>query len=81
MVNVENVEELKKIIESNFGYLVTNDVKNIAAIHKPNCMLVTEGNFLENIKNKNIMKFHWFSSFLLAEKEFKEVTPCNRCNP
>ena len=81
MVKVENVQELKRIIESNFGYIVTSDMKKNFHIHKPNCTIVTEKNYLENIKNNNLIKYHWFSTFVLAEKEFKDVIPCKECNP
>ena len=77
MVKIENIEELKKIKESDYGFVViiTN---NESLIHTSNCSVIAEDDFP---KDDSDTKYHWFSTYFLAEKKFSTIKPCNLCNP
>ena len=80
MVNIENEEELQKIKNSNYGFVLI-DLHSKAVIHKSNCAQITEEEYLQSKKDDNVTKFHWFSTFALAEKEFDNISSCKICNP
>jgi hypothetical protein len=77
MVNIESVEELRKIKESRYGFVIILS-ESMPIIHTTNCKLIFENDFLKNNKNST---FHWFSSYLLAEKELGDIKSCKLCNP
>ncbi len=78
MVKIENVEELRKIKESNYGFvIVLEDDK--PTIHLSNCKIISEKDFLQEIKNST--KHNWFSTYYLAQKELGDLNSCKRCNP
>jgi len=77
MVKIESVEELRKIKESNFGFVILLS-KSMPIIHSTNCKLIFENDFLQNNKNQ---PHHWFSTHLLAEKELGDLKSCKLCNP
>ncbi len=77
MVNIESVEELRKIKESRYGFVIILS-ESMLVIHTTSCKLIFENDFLKNNKNST---FHWFSSYLLAEKELGDVKSCKLCNP
>ena len=81
MVKIENIEELKRIIESDYGYVVIHESDLQPIIHKTKCEQVSEENFLKNQKNENDSKYHWFSSYSIAEKEFSDIESCKNCKP
>ena len=77
MVKIENVEELRKIKQSNYGFVIIFS-ESVPIIHTTNCKLIFENDF---IKNKEKSTHHWFSTYLLAEKELVDIKPCKLCNP
>ena len=77
MVKIERVEELRKIKESNFGFIILFS-ESMPIIHTTNCKLIFENDFLRNNK---IQPHHWFSTHLLAEKELGDLKSCKLCNP
>jgi len=80
MVKIENVEELKRIIESDYGYVIIVNSNMKPTMHKTKCKQVTEDTY-QNTQNENESKFHWFSSNSLIEKEFPNIGSCKNCNP
>ena len=80
MVKIESVEELNRIKKSNYGFVITLDEHSKAVMHKTNCDFLTEENYLNGKKTDDVTKFHWHSTFSLAEKEFPKITSCNICN-
>ena len=81
MVKIQSIEEFKRIKESDFGLLVVLDDKLNPTMHKTNCSQVNEVSYLIIKKKSNETKFHWFSSYSLAEKEFENILVCKNCNP
>ena len=81
MVKIKNIEELKRIIESNYGYVVILESNMHPTMHKTKCEQVSEDYFEKTQKNENESKFHWFSSYSIAEKEFSDVESCKNCKP
>ncbi len=81
MVKIQSIEEFKRIKESDFGLLVVLDDKLNSTMHKTNCSQVNDDSYLFSKKNSSETKFHWFSSYSLAEKEFKNILVCKNCNP
>ena len=77
MVKIENIEELRKIKTSNYGFVIILS-QPIPIIHTSNCKLIFENDF---IKNNDTSTFHWFSTYLLAEKELGGMKSCKLCNP
>jgi hypothetical protein len=77
MVSIQNIEEFNRIKESDFGFMII-DGEN-PQIHKPNCDLVNVDDFIKVDTNEK--KFLWFSTILLAEKEFPQIIFCQKCNP
>jgi len=77
MVKIESVEELRKIKESNYGFVIILS-ESMSIIHTPNCKLIFENDFLQNNK---IQSHNWFSTHLLAEKELGDLKSCKLCNP
>ena len=77
MVKIESVEELKKIKQSNYGFVIILS-ESMPIIHTTNCKLIFENDF---IKNKKIPIHHWFSTYFLAEKELGDLKSCKLCNP
>lgn len=75
MVKIESIEEIKKIKESNYGFVIILLESN-PVIHTTNCKLIFENDF-----TKNNSSYHWFSTYLLAEKEIGNIQPCKLCNP
>ena len=80
MVKIENIDELKRIIESDYGYVVI-DSNMQPIMHTTKCDQVTEDYFENILKNEKESKFHWFSSYAIAEKEFSELESCKNCKP
>ena len=80
MVKIENVEELKRIKESTYGFIIILDTSFKATMHKSNCKLITEKSYLKSKEINAETKFHWYSTFLLAEKEFTNIKQCKTCN-
>lgn len=78
MVKIENIEELRNIKESNYGFviIITNTK---AIIHNTDCKLIFEQDFLKYGNNDS--KYHWFSTYSLAEKELGDIKSCKLCNP
>lgn len=78
MVKIENIEELRNIKESNYGFviIITNTK---AIIHNTDCKLIFEQDFLKDDDNGS--KYHWFSTYSLAEKELGDIKSCKLCNP
>ena len=81
MVKIENVDELKRIIESDYGYVVILDSNMHPLMHKTKCDQVTVDNFKNTQKNQKESKFHWFSSYSIVEKEFSNIESCKNCKP
>ena len=78
MVKIDNIEELRKIKESNYGFvIIITHTKSI--IHNTDCKLIFEQDFL-TAANKD-SKYHWFSTYSLAEKELGDIKSCKLCNP
>jgi len=77
MVTIESVEELRKIKESNFGFVIILS-ESMSIIHTTICKLIFENDFL---KNNKIQTYHWFSTHILAEKELGDLKSCKLCNP
>ena len=49
MVKIESVEELRKIKESNFGFVILLS-GSMPIIHATNCKLIFEKDFIQNNK-------------------------------
>lgn len=78
MVKIENIEELRNIKESNYGFvIIITNTKSI--IHNTDCKLIFEQDFLKDDNNGS--KYHWFSTYSLAEKELGDIKSCKLCNP
>ena len=78
MVKIENIEELRKIKESNYGFvIIITHTKSV--IHNTDCKLIFEQDFLKDKNNGS--KYHWFSTYSLAEKELGDIKSCKLCNP
>jgi len=77
MVTIESVEELRKIKESNFGFVIILS-ESMSIIHTTNCKLIFENDFL---KNNKMQTYHWFSTHILSEKELGDLKSCKLCNP
>jgi len=77
MVKIESIEELRKIKESNFGFIILLS-ESMPIIHTTNCKLIFENDFLRNNK---IQPHHWFSTHLLAEKKLGDLKSCKLCSP
>ena len=77
MVKIESVNELKKIKESNYGFVIIQS-DSLPVIHTANCKLIFENDFVKNNKNSS---YHWFSTYSLAEKELGNIQSCKLCNP
>ena len=80
MVKIENVNEFRRIKKSNFGYVLAEE-SNKAVFHKPTCNTITEENYIKSMKNNSQTRFHWFSAYSSAEKEFSSFDSCKVCNP
>ncbi len=81
MVKIQSTEEFRRIKESNYGLLVILDDKLNPTMHKTNCSQVTKDSYFYSKKSSSVTKFHWFSSYSLAEKEFEDILICKNCNP
>ena len=77
MVKIQSVDELKKIKESNFGFVIIQS-ESVPIIHKTDCKLIFENDFKQNHETS---AYHWFSTYSLAEKELGEIQSCKLCNP
>jgi len=78
MVKIENIEELRNIKESNYGFvIIITNTKSI--IHNTDCKLIFEQDFLKDDNDDS--KYHWFSTYSLAEKELGDIKSCKLCNP
>ncbi len=78
MVKIENVEELRKIKESDYGFVIIVEEDN-SMIHLTNCKFILENDFLQDINNS--LNYHWFSTYSLAQKELGDLNSCKICNP
>ena len=81
MVKIQSAEEFRRIKESDYGLLVILDDKLNPTMHKTNCSQVTKDSYFYSKKILGETKFHWFSSYSLAEKEFENILVCKNCNP
>jgi hypothetical protein len=81
MVKIQSTEEFRRIKESDYGLLVILDDKLNPTMHKTNCSQVTKDSYFYSKKILGETKFHWFSSYSLAEKEFENILVCKNCNP
>ncbi len=81
MVKIQSTEEFRRIKESDYGLLVILDDKLNPTMHKTNCSQVTKDGYFYSKKILGETKFHWFSSYSLAEKEFENILVCKNCNP
>jgi len=81
MVKIQSTEEFRRIKESNYGLLVILDDKLNPTMHKTNCSQITKDSYFYSKKILGETKFHWFSSYSLAEKEFENILVCKNCNP
>jgi hypothetical protein len=81
MVKIENLNELERIKKENFGLVVIIDDQSNAVLHLPNCKMITNEEYLHSKKKFDISRFFWFSTFSLAEREFKIIISCKSCNP
>ena len=77
MVKIESIEELRKIKESNYGFVIIF-TESMPIIHTTNCKLIFEKDFAKNNTNST---FHWFSTYSLAEKELGDIKSCKLCSP
>ncbi len=78
MVKIETIEELKKIMKSNYGFvIIITDTESL--IHATDCKLIVEGDFQKDYNGDT--KYHWFSTYFLAEKIIVNIKPCKFCNP
>jgi hypothetical protein len=78
MVKIENVEELRKINQSDYGFVIIIEDNN-PTIHSTNCKVISENDFLQEINNSS--NYHWFSTYSLAQKELGDLNSCKFCNP
>jgi hypothetical protein len=76
MVKIGNVEELEKIKESDYGFVIIIK-NNQRTIHLSNCKNISKSNFLQ--ENKNLSNYHWFSTHSLAQKELGDLYSCQDC--
>jgi len=81
MVKIQSTEEFRRIKESDYGLLVILDDKLNPTMHKTNCSQITKDSYFYSKKILGETKFHWFSSYSLAEKEFENILVCKNCNP
>ena len=81
MVKIQSTEEFRRIKESNYGLLVILDDKLNPTMHKTNSSQVTKDSYFYSKKSSSETKFHWFSSYSPAEKEFEDILICKNCNP
>ncbi len=81
MVKIQSTEEFRRIKESDYGLLIILDDKLNPTMHKTNCSQVTKDSYFYSKKILGETKFHWFSSYSLAEKEFENILVCKNCNP
>ena len=81
MVKIQSTEEFRRIKESDYGLLVILDDKLNPTMHKTNCSQVTKDSYFYSKKILGETKFHWFSSYSLAEKEFENILVCKNCSP
>ncbi len=77
MVTIESIVELRRIKESNFGFVIILS-ETMQIIHTTNCKLIFENDFLQNNKSQS---HRWFSTHFLAEKELGDLRSCKLCNP
>ena len=78
MVKIGNVEELRKIKESDYGFVIIIK-ENAHTIHLSNCKIISESSFLQ--ENNNSSNYHWFSTYSLAQKELGDLSSCSVCKP
>ena len=77
MVEIENLDELRKVKESDYGFvIIIEDDKPV--IHISNCKTISENDF--SVK-KTSSNYHWFSTYSLAQKELGDLESCIVCNP
>ena len=80
MVKIQNLDELKRIQESNFGFIITRTKNLPPTIHQPTCKSVKKEDFESNLRENQDSEFFWFSSISLAEKEIEGIVMCKNCN-
>ena len=78
MVKIEKVEELRNIKESDYGFIIVFEYEK-PIIHLTNCKVIFENEFQQEINNSS--KYHWFSTYSLAQKELGDLESCKICNP
>jgi hypothetical protein len=77
MVKIENIDELRKIKESDYGFVIVIEDKPI--IHSTNCDVISEKDF--RLKGSSSSIYHWFSTYSLAQTELGDLNSCKVCNP
>jgi hypothetical protein len=75
MAKIQNLDEFKRIKESDFGFIVIFDGAS-NTLHQSDCPSLTD----EIFANQDGNSLYWFSTIALVEKSFI-VTPCNSCKP
>ena len=78
MVKIASVEELKKIKESDYGFVIAVK-EGTPTIHLTNCKAFLEKDALQN--SQVPLNFHWFSTYSLAQKELGDLESCKICKP
>lgn len=79
MVKIKSLDEFKKILKSNYGYIIITKKNQLPTIHQPKCTLISEEEFKTSIKEPQDFYYHWFSSISLAEKEIEKIITCKNC--
>lgn len=78
MVKIGNIEELRKVKESDYGFVIVVE-ENKPTIHLTSCKIISESDFLQEINNS--LNYNWFSTYSLAQKELGDLLSCKICNP
>lgn len=82
MVRISNLEEYKRIKESDFGFLIIPDNSKDMVIHSPSCNLLGADDYIEQReKSPESIELHWFSTIAMAEKKFDDIHACDKCKP
>ncbi len=78
MVKIGNAEELRKITESDYGFVIIIEEEK-PTIHLTNCKIISKNNFIQEINYSS--NYHWFSTYSLAQKELGDLNSCKICSP
>ena len=80
MVKIKNLEEFRRIQDSDFGYILSIKKNLPPTIHQPKCKSLKEEDFELSLKENSEFIFYWFSSISRAEKEMEGIVTCKNCN-